>query len=187
MPEKPDRDSRPPAPPAPATGAPRPADDPDAEPTEAERAEADRLRAALEDPAGGANDDADLARALRAAWAPRDLPAVEHRALVDRALASLPARRPERRRRTAIRVSFAAGAVAALAACVLLVVSTAQDGLVGAPSATLSPRVAITRSTQDLFAQPFAATGGATARIDRIALARAADLRDNEFAKWGVR
>ena len=28
---------------------------------------------------------------------------------------------------------------------------------------------------------------GETTRIDRIAMARAADLRDNEFARWGVR
>ena len=46
---------------------------------------------------------------------------------------------------------------------------------------------AVSRSTQALFPERFAATGGETARIDRIAMARATDLRDNEFAKWGVR
>ena len=47
--------------------------------------------------------------------------------------------------------------------------------------------VAVSRSTQELFPERFAPTGGESARIDRIAMARAADLRDNEFAKWGVR
>jgi hypothetical protein len=45
----------------------------------------------------------------------------------------------------------------------------------------------VSRSTQALFPDRFAPVGGETARIDRIAVARAADLRDNEFAKWGVR
>jgi hypothetical protein len=50
-------------------------------------------------------------------------------------------------------------------------------------AASLTP----TRSTQALFDEPFARTGGQSARIDRIASARAADLRENRFARWGVR
>ena len=42
------------------------------------------------------------------------------------------------------------------------------------------------RSTQALFDQPFE-RGQATARADRIAVARTADLRQNRFARWGVK
>ncbi len=42
------------------------------------------------------------------------------------------------------------------------------------------------RSTQPLFHEPFAARGGASARVDRIASARAEDLRENRFAQWEV-
>lgn len=45
------------------------------------------------------------------------------------------------------------------------------------------------RSTDDLFDRntQFPKTGGESARIDRIAMARASDLRQNRFAAWGVR
>jgi hypothetical protein len=45
------------------------------------------------------------------------------------------------------------------------------------------------RSTADLFdtATPFPRVGGETARVDRIANVRAAELRDNRFALWGLR
>ncbi len=51
-----------------------------------------------------------------------------------------------------------------------------------------APRIA-SRSTTDLFdaTTPFPRTGGESARVDRIAGARAADLRANRFAAWGVR
>ena len=49
-----------------------------------------------------------------------------------------------------------------------------------------SDALARVRSTQPLFTEHFEAHGGESARIDRIAIARAADLRDNEFARWGV-
>ena len=154
-------------------------DDPDAPPTDEERAGAERLRTALEEP-GLRNEDADLARALSAAWSPRDLSGDAHRALVERALVQ----RDRRRRRTVIRVSFAASAVLALAAAVLLVLRSDRQ-----PPETrvVAAAVAVSRSTQGLFPDRFPATGGETARIDRIAMARATDLRDNEFAKWGVR
>ena len=154
-------------------------DDPDAPPTEEERREADALRRALEDPRLE-HDDAALARALSSAWSPRDLPAGEHRALVERALAD---RDRLRRRRRVVRVSFGATAVLALAAAVLLYVGGKRPSETGRATAAL----AVSRSTQPLFPEHFAATGGETARIDRIAMARAADLRENEFAKWGVR
>ena len=45
------------------------------------------------------------------------------------------------------------------------------------------------RSTAELFdpAEPFEAKGGESARVDKILSARAADLRNNRFAAWGVR
>ena len=72
----------------------------------------------------------------------------------------------------------------ALAASVLLVLWRQAPST---PPTTSLPALAVSRSTQALFSDRFAPTGGETARIDRIAMARAADLRDNEFAKWGVR
>jgi hypothetical protein len=45
------------------------------------------------------------------------------------------------------------------------------------------------RSTDDLFDphKEFPKTGGESARIDRIAMARTSDLRQNRFAAWGVK
>jgi len=153
----------------------------DAPATEEELAESARLRDALEDRTHP-NEDAELARAMSSAWSPRDLPAETHRVLVERALARHDVLR--RRRGRVIRVSFGAGAVVALAAAVLLVLRTDPRG----PDAVRSVEVvAVSRSTQALFPDRFAPTGGESSRIDRIAMARAADLRENEFAKWGVR
>jgi hypothetical protein len=120
--------------------------------------------------------DPELARILRAAWSPEDLSPEEHKKLVARAIAP--------RRATVVRVSFGASALLALAASILLVVWTDKPPR---PGPSLGPVLSVSRSTQSLFARPFAPTGGESARVDRIAMARAADLRENEFAKWGVR
>lgn len=160
--------------------------DPDAPPTEEELAEASRLRDALEDPAA-AHEDADLARALAAAWSPGTIAPEEHRVLADRALAVHAKRR---RGRTVVRVSFGVGALAALAAGMALVAGGLSEPSRGmSQPSTPSRGVALvaTRSTQALFSGPFASTGGETARVNRIAMARAADLRENEFARWGAR
>ena len=162
--------------------------DPDAPPTEEELVEALKLRDALASPAP-AEGDAELARAVSAAWSPGNLSPDEHRALVDRALAGHAARR--RRSSVVVRASFGAGALVALAAGVALV----MGNLSGSPQAaraagatgTAGTALVSTRSTQGLFPEPFAKAGGQTARVDRIAMARAADLRENEFARWGVR
>jgi hypothetical protein len=153
--------------------------DPDALPTEEERANADKLRASLE--GHGPSDDADLARALRAAWSPSQLAADRHRRILDDVLA-----RSERKPRHSrvLRVAFGAGTVVALAASVTAVVwSERRPRQSSYEPATL----ATSRSTQPLFAESFARRGGETSRIDRIVLARQADLRDNEFVRWGVR
>jgi|SRR5579883_259141 len=159
--------------------APRAPDDP---PADDEAAAAADLRAALDDPAR-ASADAELARALAAAWSPKDLSAGEHRAALERALARWPA--AGRRRRPARRAA-AAGALLALAAGVGAVLWSADRASAPAASPAAAAPLA-RRSTQPLFADPFPAAGGERARIDRIAIARAADLRDNEFARWGVR
>jgi hypothetical protein len=152
----------------------------DAPASEEEQAQAEALREALEDPTRP-SEQAELARAVSSAWAPRDLSAETHRALVEQAL-----RRDEGRRRkqrgSVIRVSFGVSVLVAAAAAVFLLV----EGDHQAPARAVAA-VAISRSTQGLFPDPFAPTGGESARIDRIAVARAADLRDNEFARWGIR
>jgi hypothetical protein len=153
--------------------------DPDAPATDEEVAEAARLREALGDP-GRPNRDAELARAMSSAWSPRDLSAEAHRGLVAKALEHHDARR---RRGRVIRLSFGASAALALAAAVLLYVRSDRQP----PETVHATAIAVSRSTQSLFPEHFASTGGESARIDRIAMARAADLRDNEFAKWGVR
>lgn len=137
------------------------------------------LRDALDAPSL-ANDDADFARALAAAWSPKEIAPDEHRAIVARALDRAPAARvvPLRRTRVVrVAVAVVTGGLA-LAASVFFVVQ-------GRPPAAEAP-LAHARSTQPLFAEPFK-SGEASARIDRIALARASDYRDNRFAKWGVR
>jgi hypothetical protein len=154
-------------------------EDPDSPATDEELAESARLRDALDDP-GRTNEDAELARAMSSAWSPRDLSAEVHRALVEKALFRHDTRR---RRQRVIRVSFGASAVLALAAAVLLYVRSDRQP----PETVHTTAMAVSRSTQALFRDPFAPSGGESARIDRIAMARAADLRDNEFAKWGVR
>ncbi len=154
-------------------------DDPLAPATDEELAESTKLREALDDPSRR-NEDAELARAMSSAWSPRDLSTEGHRSLVQQALIGHDARR---RRNRVLRVSFGASAVLAFAAAVLLYVRSDRPQ----PEAAHGTAMAISRSTQALFQDRFAATGGESARIDRIAMARAADLRDNEFAKWGVR
>ena len=128
--------------------------------------------------------DPELARVLRAAWSPEDLPPEEHAKLVAEAIA--PQRGRGRGRATVVRVSFGARAILALAASILLVVWSDKGPRPPQPP-NLGPTLSLSRSTQSLFAHPFAATGGESARVDRIAMARAADLRENQFAKWGVR
>ena len=91
-------------------------------------------------------------------------------------------------------------AVVAMAAGVMLLVgrlgqqenAPAPASVAQAPAATAAAeqraRIAA-RSTSDLFdaTTPFPRTGGESARVDRIASARASDLRANRFASWGVR
>jgi hypothetical protein len=160
--------------------------------TEEEKRAAEELRRALEDPAR-ANDDANLLRAAALAYAPRELDAGEHRAIVAKALAhASPAkgsRGGDRGSSKVVRALFGAGAAAALA--LAAAVALFLEPHAARPSrdsrASASVPLVHVRSTQPLFREPFARTGGTSARIDRIAVARAGDLRDNEFSRWGVK
>jgi hypothetical protein len=146
--------------------------DPDAPPSEEELVESARLREALED-ASKASPDADLLRAVKSAAAPDRL---DSKALDD-AIAKSLAARPRTRGRV-VWVAFGGVALAAAAAVVLLLVG-------GMPPR--EPSLATARSTQSLFVERFESRGGESARIDRIAMARGSDLRENHYARWGAR
>jgi hypothetical protein len=163
----------------------------DATPSAEEQDMATRLRDALaekREPRGGDTADVHLARALRCAFAPPSIDEAEHRAIVDAALAGMAAGRKgaqvvdlaSRRRSTVVRVAF--GVVTgglALAASIVFVVTSPATHRSEAP-------LAKARTTQPLFSEPFK-PGETSARIDRIASARASDFRNNRFTKWGVR
>lgn len=154
-------------------------DDPDAPPSEEELTASARLRDALEDPSKP-SPEADLARALALAHSPRDIDPKEHKAIVDRAIIEGARRAKKQQRGVVIRVTFGVSAIVAVAASVLFVFNLRAP----APAAMA---LAVTRSTQPLFPERFPQVGGESARIDRIAMARSADLRENRFARWGVR
>ncbi|MBI4702888.1 MAG: hypothetical protein HY744_17360 [Deltaproteobacteria bacterium] len=177
--------------------------------TEQELHDAEQLRLALDrlleggETPGQSEPLLDVARALRATRGTSELGADANERLLWRAMsragAGARARRVARLR-PATRV--AVGALCALCAGVALFVgSLASVGPRGgarpvagraspAPPALLAPATDLVpvRSTQALFdpTEPFPRRGGETARIDRIASARAADLRTNRFAAWGV-
>jgi hypothetical protein len=160
--------------------------DPDAPPSEDELRDAAELRDALADMARD-HDGAALARAVVLAHSPRVLDPAENDVLVARALeAPKPMPRvaslaiAHRKRGPAPWV--AAAASLAVAASVLIAQQQSE-----APVAAVSSVPLHVRSAQPLFHQPFAASGGTSSRIDRIASARAADLRENMFARWDVR
>jgi hypothetical protein len=158
-------------------------DDPDAPPSAEEIAEAERLRDALADPAR-VHEGATLARAVALAHEPRAIDPGEHQAIVERAIAAATKGKRATGGRV-IRVVFGVAAALSAAAALLLVIgrSAERSARPEMPATALAP----VRSTQPLFHEPFARIGGASDRIDRIAMARAGDLRDNRFALWGVR
>jgi hypothetical protein len=157
-------------------------EDPLAPPTEEEIAQSERLRRALEGHAD--HPSADLARALRAAAAPRELSARAAHRLV---LASVRAT-PRARRGKVIYVSFGAtaAAIATLAASWLMLVRPALDGARAGAGRTAAGDLVVSRSTAAMFSEKFE-TAGTTSRVDRIATSRARDLRSNRYALWGVR
>jgi len=125
----------------------------------------------------------DLAEAVRAAARPAALDELSSERLIQQAL-----RRARPGRRAGWR--FALAAAAAVAAGLALFVGTGP--WTSGPAVVERPEpveLIKARSAQSLFdpTTPFPPQGGETARIDRIAQARAAELRANRFASWGVR
>ena len=154
----------------------------DATPSAEEQKLANELREALDtrrEPRTGDSSAVQLASALRAAFAPTAIDEGVHRAMIQAALAKMPAAAQERRSNV-VRIVFGVvtGGLALAASIVFVVTSAPLHG----PEAPL----ARARTTQPLFSEPFK-PGETSARIDRIASARASDFRDNRFTKWGVR
>ena len=117
-----------------------------------------------------------IAAALTAAWRPTAVAEAEHEAILARVVGAT----APRTNVVAFRIRRAALAtttVLAFAASVVVWIGNTRDADVP---------LAHARSTQALFDEPFR-PGETSARIDRIAMARATDLRDNQFAKWGAK
>lgn len=152
-----------------------------------EREAAARLREAIEHPRGDGRDEpeVELMDALVAAHRPRGIDPLRNELLITRALKRSSERTATRR--VLPFVTAAALGVAAMAAAVAMYFAPTTNTPVA--SNVSAPVLQRSRSTADLFdaATPFPRAGGESARVDRIANARAADLRDNRFALWGVR
>jgi hypothetical protein len=148
--------------------------DPFAPPSDDELRESERLRQAL-DAGDESHPDVGLLRALRAAEAPESLSPE-----ADGALRGRHARRTRGSGANVIFVSFGAAALAAAAAFALVIGGGLQKET--APSAG---RLVPSRSTTELFERQFE-QGETTERIDRIASARAHDLRENRYRRWGA-
>jgi hypothetical protein len=190
----------------PNTGQGQDGPDPDAPPSEDELRAAETLRRVLEGQQGARGQgDGDALRArelvqsIRAAVSPGSLSRERHRAILDRALGADVARDPrpalERRgRERAPRSKVAylalggAASVLALAAAIALVIRSEEraPSMTAKASAAPRPALALARSTSDLFSESFPRSGKTTDRVDRIAYARAQDLRENRFARWGT-
>lgn len=157
--------------------------------------------------------DVELLAAIRAASVPTSISAEKNRALLDRALTTgvrsaggsshegkvVPL--SSRRNRAVLAAGGVAGLLA-MAAAVALVVRSQEParevaltsapartirGVVSVPRHGAPPTFAMARSTADLFPEGIPRSGGTTARIDRIASARAQDFRQNQFARWRTR
>lgn len=154
-------------------------EDPLAPPTEEELVASERLRRALE--GDGHDPDAELARALKHAGAPKPIDQVTAERVLQKSLGKAPAKRGN-----VVYVTFGAvSAVLALAAAFLLFLRPALDQN---RAGELAKDLARSRSTAALFKSPddFEATV-TTTRVDRIASSREKDLRQNRYALWGVR
>jgi hypothetical protein len=152
--------------------------------TRVEREAAYRLRAEIEGEAPVR--EAAVLHALKVAAAPPALDPARNEELIAAALARAA---PPRLRRRAVVRRLAPVTIAAITGITALAAGLAlffgQPKLEAPATAALIPA----RSTQELFdaTTPFPRRGEESARIDRIAAARASDLRANRFAAWGVR
>jgi len=150
-------------------------EDPFAEPSAEELREAEALRVALDD--GSEHEHAALARALGNALGRAELePSMADRAL-EKAMPSSPARS------NVIWVAFGAAASAlSLAAAVALVIGSTRSEEASVARRELAP----SRSLAPLL-EADAARLSPSERMDRMASARAKDLRENRYTAWGVR
>jgi len=156
--------------------------DPDAPPSEAEVAAALELRRSLEQGKPGVRSNADweLVEAVRAAASPAAITEARHRRILETALSRNP-------RGRVIYLAFGGVAsLAAMAAALAIVMKGAEREPAGGRPIQESP-MAVSRSTVELFPAGIPARGSTSDRVDRIAYARARDLRENRFARWGVR
>jgi len=159
----------------------------------------------------GATRAAELVQSIRAAASPVSLSRERHQQILDRALgatassardgapeqvggdqrSAMVARSHDRRSRSKITYLAWGGAASlvAMAAAIALVIrsESPSPSLAAKASAVPRPAFALARSTTDLFSESFPRSGGTTGRVDRIAYARAQDLRENQFARWGTR
>ena len=149
--------------------------DPDAPTTAAEEAEAATLMRSLADDAP--HETADFARALKAAHSPAALPEDLHRALIAKHVHAPPARGQ------LVRITFAASFAVWAAAAAWVFYARFQSARFDEEEASAMRR---SRTTAALFSEPFR-TGERSARIDRIAMARAEDYRRNRYGAWGIR
>ncbi len=155
----------------------------------AEQRAAEELRDALAD-ARSDHPLAQVARALKHAHAPGEIAELRHEGLLRPALRQS----SKAARRFGTVLGF--GAALAVAASVLgLYLTNADRGgppasqaqAPSTPASEFLPGMVEVRSTRDLFGQEdFPRTGGASERMDRISRARASDLRQNRYTRWGV-
>ncbi len=171
--------------------------------SDTERDESQALRVVLE--GEGAHPLAELAEALvAAAGQGPDLDELSHARVLRQAMKSgetewerqLQQPAPARRATPGLGMVFAA--LVAVAAGVALFFGSLSwletqglNPVAERPElpAPLAAELVLTRSTQDLFdpATPFPSKGGESERLGKIVASRAADLRANRFAAWGVR
>lgn len=161
-------------------------EDPLAPASDEELVESERLRRALE----GEDDhpDLDLVRALSTAHRGDARGTAETNELVDRA-ASAALGKPKRLQHGTVVYLTVTGVLAAAAAVALFFGAEAEPGasknVQGTPRSRATEPLELSRSSEDLFKARFG-RGGTTERVDRIATARARDLRANRFRQWGV-
>ncbi len=176
-------------------------EDPHAPASSEEQVAAEALAQAWE--RGAEHPLAELGRAALAAHSPGRINPAQNQALIQAALAHAERRSAPESQRGAQLVSLDAvrrrrawlGSLSVLAAAAAMwlwlgpaLTSHSPDGPPGVAALPTLPRseLAVSRSTGPLFAEKFD-TESTSDRMDRIASARARDLRHNRYARWGAR
>ncbi len=157
-------------------------DDPMAEPSREERRAASELRDALANRTD--HPDVALAEALRSAAAPQPVSELVSARAARAAIDSGSATSAGGGKRSRVVVAFIGSALAA-AAAFAIAVNIPRGPTPTGPTAA-QPDLAQARSASELFSQKFE-RHQTSSRVDRIARARARDLRANRYAAWGVK